>query len=105
MIVKVREYSERVDLEIDGHGTAERITWPEAMERLDKAYTEDIAETAAVIDAYIKAAEAGLIQAANALDKLRGIVDILQERHVRSQIPEREEENANDTSRGCAENG
>lgn len=54
MIITVTEHTELIDMEIDGHGKAERITWPEAMELLDRAYTEEIAGTAALIDIYIK---------------------------------------------------
>lgn len=82
MIITVTEYTELVDLEIDGHGKAERITWPEAMERLDRAYTEEIAGMAALIDTYIKTAQAGIVQTANALDGLKELRRRLEERHL-----------------------
>lgn len=81
MIVTVTPRSELVDLEIEGHGKAERITWPEAMEQLDRAYTEDIAATTALLDTYIKAAQAGIIQAANALEALKELKKRQEERH------------------------
>lgn len=92
MIITVKEYSERVDLEIDGHGTAERITWPEALQLMDKAYTEDIAAATALLDAYIKAAQAGIIQAANALEALRELKKRQENRHLINQKSERGEE-------------
>ena len=82
MIITVTEHTELVDLEIDGHGKAERITWPEAMERLDRAYTEEIAGTAELIDTYIKTAQAGIVQTANALDGLKERRRRLEERHL-----------------------
>lgn len=82
MIITVTEHTELVDLEIDGHEKAERITWPEAMELLDRAYTEDIAGTAALIDTYIKTAQAGIVQTANALDGLKELRRRLEERHL-----------------------
>lgn len=82
MIITVTERTELVDMEIDGHGKAERITWPEAMKRLDRAYTEEIAETAALIDTYIKTAQAGIAQTANALDGLKELKKSLEERHL-----------------------
>lgn len=82
MIVTVMEHSERINLEIDGHGTAEGITWPEAMQLLDKAYTEDIATAISSIDTYIKMAQAGIVQTANALDALKAFRRTLEERHL-----------------------
>ncbi|MGM9542567.1 MAG: hypothetical protein ACI3VD_07825 [Candidatus Limivicinus sp.] len=74
--------TELVDLEIEGHGKTERIRWPEAMELLDRAYTEEIAGTAALIDIYIKTALAGIVQTANALDGLKELRRRLEERHL-----------------------
>ena len=82
MIITVTEHTELVDLEIDGHEKAERITWPEAMELLDRAYTEEIAGTAALIDTYIKTALAGIAQTANALAGLKKLRRSLEERHL-----------------------
>ena len=82
MIITVTEHTELVDLAIDGHGKAERITWPEAMELLDRAYTEEIAETAALIDAYIETAKAGIAQTDRALDGLKEMRRRLEERHL-----------------------
>ena len=82
MIITVTEHTELIDMEIDGHGKAERITWPEAMERLDRAYTEEIAGTAALIDTYIKTAQAGIVQTANALDGMKELRRRLEERHL-----------------------
>ena len=82
MIITVTAHTELVDLEIEGHGKAERITWPEAMELLDRAYTEEIAGTAALIDTYIKTAQAGIVQTANALDGLKELRRRLEERHL-----------------------
>ena len=82
MIITVTEHTELVDLEIEGHGKAEKITWPEAMELLDRAYTEEIAGTAALIDTYIKTAQAGIVQTANALDGLKKMRRSLEERHL-----------------------
>ena len=82
MIITVTEHTELVDLEIEGHGKTERITWPEAMELLDRAYTEEIAGTAALIDTYIKTALAGIVQTANALDGLKELRQRLEERHL-----------------------
>ena len=82
MIITVTEHPELIDLEIDGHGKAERITWPEAMELLDRAYTEEIVGTAALIDTYIKTAKAGIVQTANALDGLKELRRRLEERHL-----------------------
>ena len=82
MIITVTEHTELVDLEIDGHGKTEKITWPEAMELLDRAYTEEIAGTAALIDTYIKTAQASIVQTANALDGLKKLRRSLEERHL-----------------------
>lgn len=82
MIITVTEHTELVDLEIEGHGKTERITWPEAMELLDRAYTEEIAGTAALIDTYIKTAQAGIVQTANALDGMKELKRSLEERHL-----------------------
>ena len=82
MIITVTEHTELIDMEIDGHGKAERITWPEAMERLDKAYTEEIAETAALIETYIKTAQAGIAQTANAMGGMKQLRRRLEERHL-----------------------
>lgn len=82
MIITVTEHTELIDMEIDGHGKAERITWPEAMELLDRAYTEEIAGTAALINTYIKTAQAGIVQTACALDGLKELRRRLEERHL-----------------------
>lgn len=82
MIITIKEHSELVNLEIDGHGTAESVTWPEAMQLLDKAYTEDIATVVSSIDTYIKTAQAGIVQTANALDALKAFRRTLEERHL-----------------------
>lgn len=82
MIITVTEHTELVDLEIDGHEKAERITWPEAMELLDRAYTEEIDGTVSLIDTYIKTAQAGIVQTANALDRLKELRRRLEERHL-----------------------
>ena len=82
MIITVTEHTELVDMEIDGHEKAERITWPEAMELLDRAYTEEIAGTVSLIDTYIKTAQAGIVQTANALDRLKELRRRLEERHL-----------------------
>lgn len=81
MIITVTEHTELVDLEIEGHGKAERITWPEAMEIMDRAYIEEIAETAALIDAYIETAKDGIVQTDIALEKLKELKRRLEERH------------------------
>lgn len=82
MIITATKHTELIDIEIDGHRKAERITWPEAMERLDRAYTEEIAGTAALIGTYIKTAQAGIVQTANALDGLKELKRRLEERHL-----------------------
>lgn len=82
MIITVTEHTELVDMEIEGHGKTERITWPEAMELMDRAYTEEIAGTAELIDTYIKTAQAGIVQTANALDSLKKLRRRLEERHM-----------------------
>lgn len=87
MIITVKEHCERVDLEIDGHGRAERITWPEAMEQLDRAYTEEIIKTLDLMDVYIKAAQAGIIQTANALEALKALKKRQEERHMITPSP------------------
>lgn len=87
MIVTVKPRSELIDLEIEGHGKAERITWPEAMEQLDRAYTEEIAKTMDMIDTYIKAAQAGIIQTVNALEALKELKKHQMERHMITPSP------------------
>lgn len=91
MIISMKEYSERVSVEIDGHGRAEQITWPEAARMLDQAYTEEIAATAETIDKYIKAAQAGMVQTMNALDALKELKRNLEERHLKTTNIERED--------------
>lgn len=87
MIITVTEHCELVDLEIDGHGKTERITWQEAMELLDRAYTEEIAKTMDMIDTYIKAAQAGIIQTVNALEALKELKKHQMERHMITPSP------------------
>lgn len=99
MIITVTEHTELVDLEIEGHGKTERITWPVAMELLDRAYTEEIDGTAALIDTYIKTAQAGIVQTANALDGLKELRRRLEERHL-IQKPEGGEHGNNSRMQG-----
>ena len=82
MIITVTKHTELIDIEIEGHRKAERITWPEAMELLDRAYIEEIAETAALIDAYIEKAQVGIVQTANALVGLKELKRRLEERNL-----------------------
>lgn len=82
MIITVTKHTELIDIEIEGHRKAEQITWPEAMELLDRAYIEEIAESAALIDAYIETAKAGIVQTDRALDGLKELKRRLEERHL-----------------------
>ena len=72
---------ERVDIQIDGYGAGRQITWLDAMQMLDAAYAEEISTSIEQIDAYVKAAQAGLTQAEKALAALRKLCGDLQDRN------------------------
>lgn len=82
MMSRITPRGQRIDIEIDGHQSAEGIRYSDALALLDKAYTNEIASLLGEMRGYRAAVEAALVQAENALERMKELIEAAEERHV-----------------------
>ena len=73
---------EKISMEINGTLAAENIRYPEALAELAAAYTNEIRELLTQLRSYRAAAEAALVQAQNALDRIKELSEEAERRHL-----------------------